>query len=89
MRKDIEIVSSNRKVYIPDLTQYDVVGVFYASKNTYSKRHELKLTKYCLLGDVIDTVDYTFYFDEELKETVNNYYEQIKSVLKERIEVMK
>lgn len=89
MRKDIEIVSSNRKVYIPDLTKYDAVGVFYASKNTYSKRHELTLTKYCLLGDVTDTVDYTFYFDEELKETVNNYYEQIKSVLKERIEVMK
>lgn len=84
MNKDIEIVSSNGRIYISDLSVYNTVDLVYGlSDGIFSEPHEIRLI--CFFSS--DSDDYDNYlsipFPHKEKELAEDYYYKIKSILKD------
>lgn len=83
MKKDIEIVTSNERIYISDLSVYNTVDLVYGSSGgIFNESHEIRLI--CFFSS--DSDDYDNYlsirFPYEEKELTEDYYYKIKSILK-------
>lgn len=84
MNKDIEIVTSNERIYISDLSIYNAVDLVYGSSDRiFNEPHEIRLIRFFSN----DSDDYDNYlsipFSNREKELAEDYYYKIKSILKD------
>lgn len=83
MNKDIEIVTSNEKVYISDLSVYDAVDLVYGSSDgLFDEFHEIRLIR-CVPNNSDYGDNYlSIPFPYKEKELAEDYYYKIKSILR-------
>lgn len=84
MNKDIEIVTSNERIYISDLSVYNAVDLVYGSSDgIFDESHEIRLIS--SFSNDSDDYDYdlSISFSNREKELAEDYFYKIKSILKD------
>lgn len=84
MNKDIEIVTSNERLYIADLSIYNAIDLVYGSSDgIFNVSHEIRLIRCVPNNSDYDEIYLSISFSNREKELAEDYYYKIKSILKD------
>lgn len=88
MDTSIEMITSDGKVFIPNLLLYSSVSCEKRDSFRCKYEYEIELTIYIKMfrfdDYCVEQQTENYYFDNE--EKMNEYYEQIKEILKKKVE---